>query len=716
VKPDPEPLASREEPEHSQHMEATRQMETPWVKNLYRVDRTRCQDLLAGRHLEWLITNGRGGFAMGAVSQMLTRRYHGLLVAAIDPPVERFVLLAKLEPSVTVKDTTYELSTNQYADVFHPTGCKLLESFSLRPHPTWRWRLGDVVLEQSLCMVEGEDATVVRYRLLEGGGPATIHVRPLCTSRHFHFLAHRPDLGEPEVEVHGDQLSLRWPGNRPSWRLSHNGLFAAEPDWYYRFRLSTEEERGYDSSQDLFVPGVISATLNIDDPTGLIVTAAAQDQSWKTWREAFAAAVSADRAEPPGPRISDPLAAPLLRAAKDFLAVRDGNLKTVLAGYPWFGDWGRDTFISLPGLCLVPRRFDDARRIILAFAKHVSEGMIPNRFPDFGEAPAYNTIDASLWYVQAMDRYLAYSGDWSFVADKMFAVVRDILAAHQQGTRHRIRLCDDGLLAGGEEGHALTWMDAKLPDHAVTPRIGKPVEINALWYNALRIAASFARRLGETKLTARWEQMAHRTRDAFNARFWNQAGGCLYDVVDADDRPGAADAAIRPNQLLAVSLTHPVLDSSRWPATVEACRRELWTPLGLRTLSPRDPAYRGRYAGDLQQRDAAYHQGTVWPWLLGPFVTAYVKAKRGASGRSSTSTPPPSATGGGSAALRPEAREARAFLNGLESHLNEDGVGSVCEVADGDPPHTPGGCPWQAWSVAEPLRALYEDIHGASAP
>ncbi len=702
-------------------------MEKPSARNIYRVERDRCASFEANRHLEWLVANGRGGFAMATVCQMLTRRYHGLLVAAVDPPVERFVLLAKLEAVVTVDGHNYELGTNQYADVVYPEGFRLLESFTARPHPTWRWRVGAAVIEQTLCMVDGEDTTVVRYRLLEADGPIALAVRPFCTSRHFHILAHRQDLGEPQTEAVGDVIVFHWPGGRPAWRLSHNGAFVPGPDWNHGVFLSIEAERGYDTTQDLHVPGVITATLRPGDLTGLVLTASTRERSWKAWREAFAHAVALDEAHAKAGGGDDPLVFPLVRATRDFLVVRDRELKTVIAGYPWFGDWGRDTFISLPGLCLVTGRFEDARRIIQAFAKHVSEGMIPNRFPDFGEAPAYNTIDATLWYIHAIDRYLAYTGDWSFIADKMFAVISQILTAHERGTRHRIRLCDDGLLAGGEPGLALTWMDAKLPGRAITPRIGKPVEINALWYNALRIAAAFAERLGDTRNAEHWRSRAERAQQTFNKRFWNRAAGCLYDVVDMNDVTGSDDPAIRPNQLFAVSLTHPVLDQSRWREIVGACERELWTPLGMRTLSPADPLYRRYYRGDLVQRDEAYHQGTVWPWLLGPFVTAYVKAMGGAGGRATERAVPSSgrldraqehagATAKSSLAeVHPACREARQFLDGLLAHLHEDGIGSVCEVADGDPPHTPGGCPWQAWSVAEPLRALCEDIYKQSA-
>ncbi len=654
--------------------------------DVYGVDANRCIDLSAARKLEWLVTNGRGGFATATVGQMLTRRYHGLLVAAVEPPVERFVLLAKLEATVRSDGLTYELGTNDYVEAVHPQGYRLLESFTSQPYPTWRWRAGEALIEQTLCMAPGEDSTFIRYRLLEGT-PVALLVRPLCTGRHCHSLTHYQDMGPPTVDQTEDSIALHWSGNRPGLRLSHNGSFRSRPDWYYQFVLTAEAERGYDFTQDLFVPGVISAALKSGDKHGLVFVATRQDRSWNDWRTVFSQAAGRGRASPIN--VGDPLLEPLLRAADDFVVGRGESGRTIIAGYPWFGDWGRDTFISLAGLCMVPGRLAEARKIIETFSHYVDGGMIPNRFPDFGEPPAYNTSDASLWYIQALDRYLAYSGDWRFVAEAIFPAVVEIIEAHERGTRHGIRVDADGLLAQGEPGLALTWMDARLPDRAVTGRIGKAVEINALWYNALQVAASYADRLGDGGRAAHWRQAASKAKASFNRRFWNEAASCLYDVVDADGEAGKVDASIRPNQLLAVSLIHPVLDESRWQDVIKTCERELWTPLGLRSLSPGDPAYRGRYAGDTAARDSAYHQGTVWPWLLGPFVTAYVRAHGDT----------------------PKARSAaRNYLDGLLSHLREAGIGSVSEVADGDAPHTPGGCPWQAWSVAEPLRALCEDI------
>lgn len=651
---------------------------------------TKSADLNAERRTEWLVTNGCGGYAMATPCQMLTRRYHGLLVAAVDPPVERSVLLAKLEAVLAVDGQKFELATNDFPGAVYPSGHTSLEAFSLRPCPTWRWRVGSAVVEQMLCMSPGEDTTYIRYRLIEGLASVGITIRPLCTNRHFHHLTRRGDMSAPSVVFDNEAVTIRWADGQPSLFLSHNGRFQPNSDWYYNFELATERARGFDYAQDLFMPGEFNALLKKGDTAGFIVAASTQRRSWRQHVGAFG--IAADEVFPKvaGKASEDALVAALVRATKDFIVDR-GSGKTIIAGYPWFADWGRDTFISLPGLCLTTGRFDEAKKMIAAFAPYVDEGMVPNRFPDFGEVPDYNSVDASLWYVHALDRYLAYSGDWRFLEQQMFAVVCKILTAYEKGTRYGIRVCLDGLLAAGESGTNLTWMDARIGVRSITPRVGKPVEINALWYNALQIAVRFAERCKDETKARHWRDLAARCRKSFNDRFWNESAKALYDVVDDDGNAGQNDDSIRPNMLFAVSLTYPVLDESKFAAVVDICERELMTPLGPRSLAPNQPRYSGRYEGDPVTRDSVYHQGTVWPWLLGPFVTAYVRAH----GRSAATL-----------------QKVRSFFAGIEVHLHEAGLGSVSEVANGDAPHTPGGCPWQAWSVAEPLRALCEDVYG----
>jgi len=650
----------------------------------------RLRQIAAARSAEWLVTNGRGGFAMCTAANVLTRRYHGLLVASVKPPLDRWVLLAKLDASIFVNGESVELATNDYPSIVHPTGHQYLESFAVSPVPVWRYRLdGGVLIEQSLWMVPAADTVYVQFRLLEGPGNLPIEVRPLCTSRFMHELLERGDLGEPKLDVTKSGFALRWNG-RPPLFVDSNGAFAALPDWYYQFVLTAEAARGQDDRQDLFMPGPIRATLSRGDATGLIIAASTAALSWSDWQAQRERAVRHRSAAPLPAGVDDPLAGALSRATDAFIVDR-GEKKTVIAGYPWFGDWGRDTFISLTGLCLVTGLHETARQIIDTFCDHVEGGLIPNRFPDVGEKPEYNTVDASLWFVHAIDRYVTYSGDWDFVEDRLFDVIAAILDAHERGTAHRIKVDSDGLLAAGEPGLQLTWMDAKFEDWVVTPRVGKPVEINALWFNALRIAAALADRLGRRGKADHWRELADRTAASFNARFWNPACGCCYDVVDCNHVAGTADASIRPNQLFAASLTYPVLDRSHWASMLRVCQEKLLTPIGLRTLDPAHPDYKPHYTGDMRNRDSAYHQGTVWPWLMGAFVTAFVRA-RGAT---------PSVLA-----------QARALLEGIQAHLSEAGLESVSEVADGQPPHRPDGCPWQAWSVAEPLRALVEDVLG----
>jgi len=633
---------------------------------------------------EWLITNGRGGFASGTVNQTLTRRYHGLLVAAVEPPVKRYMLLAKIDATVFIDGHRFELDTNEYHDARHPQGYQYLIDFEAGPRSTWRWRLGNTVLEQRIEMIDGVDATRVQYRVIEGKTPVDIALRPLCTCRHFHHLTRAGDQGNPFIQPSSHCIYLEWEDDLPAWLIEHDGSFDLQTDWYYGFQLAWEQQRGYDYEQDLFSPGIIRKELCAGD-AGLNLLARTRDTK-TTGPLALRIDDAIDRSQGDTTTGSD-LAAALAETAKQFVVQRENDLRTVIAGYPWFGDWGRDTFIALPGLCLVTGRFDDARRIIEMFAKTVDGGMIPNRFPPYGEPPQYNTCDATLWYVHAIGRYLDYTDDWEFVRRVCWPAIEEIIRHHCQGTRFGIKADSDGLLAAGEAGYALTWMDAKLGERVFTPRIGKPVEINALWYNALRHAARIAERAKHGELAKRWSELADRAHASFNQKFWNEATGCLFDVVEEEGRAHDHCGKIRPNQLLAISLPHQALDAAKHKSVVNVCRKHLLTPMGMRTLAPEDPAYIGNYSGTLDARDAAYHQGTVWPWLLGPFISAWIKAE-------------------GKDAI-PAARDS---LRGLRAHLIHNGLNGISEVANGDAPHYPEGCPWQAWSVAEVLRVLHEDL------
>jgi predicted glycogen debranching enzyme len=636
---------------------------------------------------EWLETNGLGSFASSTVCGANTRRYHGVLIAATEPPVGRMVLVSKLDETLVHMEGRAELATNLYqGDFIHPAGYLHIESFESSPAPTWRFRAGRVTLEKSLAMIQSRQLTVVRYEL-KSARPADLEIRVLLAGRDYHGTSRANDFVSDRTRVMSGMVYVPTYQGVPAVWIGHQGHeFRPERTWYYRFDYPRERERGLEAGEDLISVGVLVVRLRPGRPTWL--TIGADPVSPHDAAELYEREI-ASRRDPPLANDPDPLVRALGRATAPFLVRRGDGLRTVIAGYPWFTDWGRDTFISLPGLTLVTGRFDAARQILEAFTPHISEGMVPNRFGDAG-GTEYNTIDATLWFVNGVYRYVCYTGDLDFVRGELIDALDDIVAWHERGTRFNVREDADGLLAGGADGVALTWMDAKHGDRVFTPRRGKPVEIAALWYNALRATAELNRRLGRSHVAERLDDKAARTRAAFDAQFWNPQTECLFDML-TDSGP---DAAIRPNQLFAASLPFPVLDPDKRARVARTAERHLVTPLGLRSLAPSDPAYIGRFEGGPAERDGAYHQGTVWPWLLGPFVTASVRAS--AAGKSASSV----------------RRRMREQIERLAGMMCDAGLGSICEVADGDPPHRPAGCYFQAWSVAEPLRALCEDVLG----
>ena len=647
-----------------------------------------CRDLNAATGREWLETNGLGGFASSTVAGLNTRRYHGLLVAATRPPVGRTVLLSKLEETLVVDGLRHELSANRYPGAVHPQGHTLLSRFRLDPFPVFTYRVEGLELEKSVVMLHGENTTCVRYAL-RGAVEAdvSLEIRPLIAFRDYHCLTHENGALDPRVNVEEGLLTVAPYDGLPALRFAHEGGEAELAGYWYRnFLYAEEQARGLEHSEDLFSPFALKLDLKGREAVSVIASTERRDA--RRTEELINAEV-ARRADILMSSPSDDDSVRALTVAADQFVVARGGQRTVIAGYHWFGDWGRDTMIALPGLTLVTGRFDEARSILAEFARHVSQGMLPNRFTEAGEAPEYNTVDATLWYFEAARALVAHTGDGEFVRANLYVVLKEIIEWHERGTRYRIRVDADGLLAAGEEGAQLTWMDAKVGDHVITPRRGKPVEIQALWYNALRVMEEFAREFGFAADEGKYAAMASRARESFNELFWNEEAGCLYDVVEGSER----DASLRPNQVFAVSLHHSMLSAERARRIVEAVERELLTPYGLRTLATGDARYRGRYGGGPAERDAAYHQGTVWPWLMGPFVTAYLKAQ----GRT------------------PEAiARVRALLAPLVAHLNEACVGQVSEIFDGDAPHAPRGAVAQAWSVAELLRVLVEDVRGRS--
>jgi predicted glycogen debranching enzyme len=640
---------------------------------------------------EWLEADGRGGFASGTVGGTRTRRYHALLLAATTPPTGRFVLVNGCDVWVETPSGRTALSSQLYTPgITHPDGARRIEAFAPDPWPQWIFRLEDGThIAQAIVVAHGAPTVVVCWRLLEPRPGVTIAVRPFLSGRDYHALHHENPDFRFDATVDGERV--RWcpyPGVPAVIALS-NGAYHHEPDWFRNFLYAEERARGLDALEDLASPGIFRWDLSQGEAVW-ILAAEGTDTAWPPTRPAATLAKQVHDGERERRRFMSRLH----RAADAYLVRRDAG-ETIVAGYPWFTDWGRDTFIALRGLCLATGRLDDARSILLQWAGTVSEGMLPNRFPDAGGTPEFNAVDASLWFIIAVHDFLqAMEAQGRVLATADLAVlqaaIEAILAGYAAGTRYGIRMDDDGLLAAGAPGVQLTWMDAKVGEWVVTPRTGKPVEVQALWLNALRIGSTFAER---------WAQPYERGCAAFRERFWNVAGGYLYDVVDVDHQRGKVDALFRPNQIFAVGgLPVALLDGARARQVVDAVEARLLTPLGLRSLAPDESGYTPRYVGGARERDAAYHQGTVWPWLIGAFVEAWVRVR------------------GATPAVK---REARArFLDPLLQHLDDAGIGHLAEIADGDPPHTPRGCPFQAWSVGEALRldASVLAVDSAAAP
>jgi len=644
-------------------------------------DQKVCNDLAAANQLEWLETNGLGGFAASTITGLNTRRYHGLLVAATPTPVDRFVLLSKLEEVLIVDGTRYELSSNAYPGVTHPCGFELLAGFRLDPYPVFTFVIDGLTFEKHVCMLHGENTIVIRYEV-KGRNIArrqvSLEVRPLIAYRDYHSTTHENPVIDRNLDVSDDVASLTPYHGMPAMHIAHNAtLLAATGDWYRNFQYACEMERGLDFEEDLFNPLVL--TFELGRGKSAVVIASTEKRSADEAETLIAREVKRRKKIADAAPVQSELGRSLAIAADQFL-VKRGEQYTVIAGYPWFGDWGRDTMIALPGLTLATGRLDVAKSIFLEFSKHVSQGMLPNRFPEAGTPPEYNTVDATLWYFEAVRSYLAAGGEEKFVRESLYPVLLDIINWHVKGTRYGIYMEEgNGLLHAGEPGVQLTWMDAKIGDWVVTPRIGKPVEIQALWFNALRIMADLAQRFADDASFRRFDRMAIVAQWSFNKLFWNESAGCLYDVVNG----GPPDASIRPNQILAVSLHHSMLPQNRAQKIVEKVQAELLTVVGLRTLPASDPRYVGKYFGDQRARDAAYHQGTVWPWLLGPFLEAYLKVNRNEPGARA---------------------QVEVWLNGIATHLQAAGLGQISEIFDADVPHSPVGCTAQAWSVAELLR------------
>ncbi len=635
------------------------------------------------RTAEWLETDGLGGFASGTTAGVRTRRYHALLLTATTPPTGRFVLVNGFDAWIDTPHGSFALSSQAYLpDVTHPDGERRLESFSNDPWPQWLFRLEDgTCIAQEIFMRHGAPITVLSWRLTEPQEGASLTVRPFLSGRDYHALHHENPAFRFDAAAHNGVIAWRPYPDVPGVAAFTNGAYTHQPDWCRNFSYAEERTRGLDDTEDLATPGALRWNLSQDEAVLILAAEGPNtdifslvDVPARQYLHTVRAAERQRRQQFPSR---------LHRAADAYLVAR-GTGKTIVAGYPWFTDWGRDTFIALRGLCLATGRFDDARAILLEWARAVSEGMLPNRFPDSGEAPEFNAVDASLWYVIAVHDFLRAmnarnrtlsQGDQRTLHDAIDA----ILTGYSKGTRYQIQLDTDGLIAAGVPGVQLTWMDVRIGDWVVTPRIGKPVEIQALWLNALHVANQFS---------DKWRALFSLGHKTFTERFWCEAEGALYDVIDCDHYAGVVDPTFRPNQIFAVGgLPLQLLPADRARRVVDAVEKRLWTPLGLRSLAPDAPGYTAHYSGGVRERDGAYHQGTAWPWLLGAFVEAWVRVRDN------------------TAAAKAEAHTR--FLQPLLLQLDQAGINHLPEVADGDPPHTPGGCLFQAWSVGEALRLLH---------
>jgi predicted glycogen debranching enzyme len=584
------------------------------------------------------------------------------------------VLVNGLEAWVETPAGRYAISSQSYApDVIHPDGASRIEEFWADPWPAWRFRLEDGTrIEQEVFFSRKAASCVVAWKLAEEQPEAILSVRLLLSGRDYHALHHENPAFRFEPVATGRCTVWQPYEGLPYVAALSNGLYEHDPTWYRNFQYDEERSRGLDFTEDLASPGVFRFDLSRGEAVLFLSTSPPESTEDPAVLARRMRSIERRRRSAAGPRLE--------RAAEDYV-VRRGKGRTIVAGYPWFTDWGRDTFIALRGLCLATGRIDEAREILMEWSGSVSEGMLPNRFPDRGDQPEYNSVDASLWYVVAVHDYFVACERLNrrvAVEDRkaLRGAIESILDGYARGTRYAIHADSDGLLAAGVPGVQLTWMDAKVGDWVVTPRIGKPVEVQALWINALRIGSTFS---------PNWSAAEGRARSTFAERFWNESGGCLYDVVDCDHIPGTLDPRVRPNQIFAVGgLPFALLEDERARRIVDTVQDRLWTSVGLRSLSPDDPQYVGRYEGGVHERDGAYHQGTVWPWLAGAFIEAWVRVR------------------GATAAARRQARTN--FYEPFLASGGQAGIGHLPEIADGDPPHTSRGCPFQAWSVGEALR------------
>ena len=634
---------------------------------------------------EWLETNGLGGYASSTLTCTNTRRYHGLLVASLLPPVERVVLLSKLDERIIVNSQVVDLGMNEYqGGIVDPQGNLYLQGFQHDLFPEFIYQVNFIRIKKTIVALHGENSTLIRYEVLAADQPFTLELIPLLAPRDFHSLTPQVPFRGLPAQFEEDTLHLNLGNVLPDLFIrAEGGGFTHEPDWYKSFEYRVELERGQDALENLYTPGYLGKRMEEGDILEVLVSTT--DPRDRLPQDLYEQEIKRRKKIIALDKTGDPFIRDLLLAADQFLVKRGTTGMSILAGYHWFSDWGRDTMISLPGLCLVTGKLDIAKNILGVYARHVSQGMLPNRFSDYDEQPKYNNADATLWFFVAIYQYLQTSNDWDFVINEILPVLEDILSWHDRGTRYQIHTAEDGLLYAGEEGVQVSWMDAKVGDWVVTPRIGKAVEINALWYNAWKIYGIMLGGAGKEEQARNALDRANHIRQSFYAAFWNEEKNCLFDYVTGTYK----DASVRPNQLFAISLPFMLLDLNQARKVLASVEEKLYTRVGLRSLAPDDTMYLSKYHGNQYQRDAAYHQGVVWSWLLGPFVDSLIKVK-GEKGR----------------------KQAKTVIENIKSHMQEAGMGTISEIFEAEAPFAPKGCIAQAWSVAEMLRVIKTyDLH-----
>lgn len=636
-----------------------------------------------GAGKEWLLTNGLGGFASSTIIGENTRRYHGFLLVSLDPPVDRRLLVAKLDEDLYVNKVRYVLGTNRVRNGYAQEGYRYLLNFQRHPFPTYIYQIDGIFLIKTIIMIHGENTTVVHYRVINPfQKKLSLYIFPLVNCRDYHHITQENDWPFHQEFISNRQVEIApYSGAPHVYMATDHAEYVQSPSWYKGMYYYMEEYRGLPCFEDHFIPGYF--TLHSQTSEEFSITFSTSEIAGFDYEHLEKKERERRNALLELAGHSDDFVQKLVLAADDFIVERASTgKKSIIAGYPWFNDWGRDAMIAFPGLTLCTRRFQDAREILATFSAYTKEGLVPNMFTGPGEEPLYNTVDASLWYFYAIQKYLAYTKDYPFIKEHLWETMRDVIHYYKIGTRYGIAMDDDGLIIAGTPGLQLTWMDAKVGDWVVTPRQGKPVEINALWYNALMFMSELT---GIFDKKDEYSELAEQVRQNFLLLFWNEEKQCLYDVVDGAEK----DGCVRPNQIIAVSLPYSALPQKLAQAVVERVFDELYAVYGFRSLSPQEQQFQGHYGGDQYYRDGAYHQGTAWSWLLGHFVTAYRKAFN----------------------YSPESLlTVRLLLAPMRDHLRDHGIGTISEIFDGEYPFTPRGCFAQAWGVAEVLRCYLEDV------